>query len=98
MISSIGNALHERLLLDYGTLLMSHHSLWQAGVDYLDCCRTEGRMVLETLLSKIPFRTDAKALKIIHIAHERDLEEVGEPYFVLFLTCFIIVFTIFGII
>ncbi|KAK6643060.1 hypothetical protein RUM43_004563 [Polyplax serrata] len=74
--SNIGNALHERLLLNYGTLLMSHRSLWQAGVDYLDCCRTEGRMVLETLLSKIPFRTDAKALKIIHIAHERDLEEV----------------------
>lgn len=57
---------------------MSHRSLWQAGVDYLDYCKLEGRARLETLLSKVPFKTDAKALKIIHIARERELEEVGE--------------------
>lgn len=59
---------------------MSHKSLWQAGVDYLDYCRVEGRATLETLLSRVPFKTNAKALKIIYIARERDLEEVGKLF------------------
>lgn len=59
---------------------MSHKSLWQVGVDYLDYCPNEGRARLEALLSRIPFRTDEKALKIIQIARDRDLSEVGESF------------------
>lgn len=77
---STGSNLHESLLLSYGTLLMSHKSLWQVGVDYLDYCPNEGRGRLEALLSRIPFKTDEKALKIIQIARERDLGEVGKYY------------------
>lgn len=77
VIVSAGSALHESLLLRYGTLMMSHRSLWQVGVDYLDYCPTEGRGRLEVLLCRIPFMNDEKALKIIQIARDRDLAEVG---------------------
>ena len=34
----VGAGLREFLLLDYATCLMSHNSLWQLGVIYLDHC------------------------------------------------------------
>jgi len=48
------------------------------GIEYLDACPTEGRGHLEALLSKVPFRTNEKALKIMHIAAERGLSDVGK--------------------
>ena len=36
-------SLREYLLLEYATCLMSHKSLWQCGVLYLDSCPTQGR-------------------------------------------------------
>ncbi len=40
---SYGSNLREFLLLEYASSLMSHHSLWQTGVDYLDHCPQFGR-------------------------------------------------------
>ncbi|XP_069690988.1 nuclear pore complex protein Nup85 isoform X2 [Periplaneta americana] len=66
----------EHLLLDYGTLLMCHHSLWQVGVSYLDCCSVEGRACMEALLPTLPLESEKRALKIIQVARERDLHHI----------------------
>nr|XP_018915410.1 PREDICTED: nuclear pore complex protein Nup85 [Bemisia tabaci] len=68
--------LDERLLLDYGTLLLSHHSLWQIGVTYLDHCPSEGRARLELCLSALPIDNEARAKRIIQIAQEREMADV----------------------
>lgn len=39
---TVGPGMREFLLLDYATCLMSHKSLWQLGVLYLDHCPTQG--------------------------------------------------------
>ncbi|PSN44565.1 Nuclear pore complex protein Nup85 [Blattella germanica] len=72
----VGNTLHEQLLLDYGSMLMSHHSLWQVGVSYLDYCPTYGRAHLEMILPTLPLRTEARAMKIIQVARERDMNHI----------------------
>ena len=60
-----GDALREFLLLDYATCLMSHKSLWQVGVIYLDHCPVQGRHRLELLLERMPITTQKKAEKVI---------------------------------
>lgn len=72
----LGNNLHEQLLLDYGALLMSHHSLWQVGISYLDYCPKAGRAHIEMILPTLSLRTEARALKIIQVARERDMNQV----------------------
>ncbi|KAJ9589474.1 hypothetical protein L9F63_017335 [Diploptera punctata] len=72
----IGSNLHEHLMLEYGTMLMSHHSLWQVGISYLDYCPKSGRAYLEALLPTLPLRTEARALKIIQIAREREMSNI----------------------
>ena len=62
-----GDALREFLLLDYATCLMSHKSLWQVGVIYLDYCPVQGRHRLELLLERIPIPTTKKADKVVLI-------------------------------
>ena len=57
-------ALREFLLLDYATCLMSHSSLWQVGVVYLDACPVQGRHRLELLLERMPLSTQKKAEKV----------------------------------
>ncbi|XP_067005139.2 nuclear pore complex protein Nup85 [Anabrus simplex] len=69
--------LHERLLLDYGSLLISHRSLWQVGISYFDHCPTEGRRHLELLLPTLPLTTESKALKIIQVAEDRGLTHIA---------------------
>jgi len=76
--NSLAVDLHEQLLLDYGTLLMSHHSLWQVGISYLDYCPKEGHARIEVLLSTLPLGSEARALKIIQAARERDLHHIGK--------------------
>jgi hypothetical protein len=76
--NSLAVDLHEQLLLDYGTLLMSHHSLWQVGISYLDYCPKEGHARIEVLLSTLPFGSEARALKIIQAARDRDLHHIGK--------------------
>lgn len=71
-----GEALREFLLLDYSTCLMSHKSLWQIGVLYLDHCPVQGRHRLELLLERIPVPTQKKAEKVVSIASERGMISV----------------------
>jgi len=69
-------ALREFLLLDYATCLMSHHSLWQVGVVYLDNCPVQGQHRLELLLERIPLSSQKKAEKIVSLASERGMTSV----------------------
>ena len=59
-----GESLREFLLLEYGTALMSHNSLWQVGILYFDHCPVQGRQRLELLLERMPINTDKKAEKV----------------------------------
>jgi len=68
--------LREYLLLEYGTSLMSHNSLWQAGVVYFDQCPVQGRQRLEALLERVALTSNYKANKVIQIAKERGLHSV----------------------
>lgn len=66
-----------KLMLEYGTLLMCHHSLWQVGLCYLDQCPGEGPDRQQVLLSRIRPTSDAKAMKLIQAALCRGLLDVG---------------------
>ena len=65
-------------MLEYGTLLMCHPSLWQVGLCYLDQCPEEGAARQQVLLSNIIPNSDAKAMKLIQAALCRGLVDVGE--------------------
>ncbi|XP_050433032.1 nuclear pore complex protein Nup85 [Adelges cooleyi] len=67
---------NEQYLLDYGTFLMSHHSLWQAGITYLDNCSTLGKEYLTILLSKLSVTSELRVTKIFHYAISRRLHNV----------------------
>ncbi|XP_015374235.1 PREDICTED: nuclear pore complex protein Nup85, partial [Diuraphis noxia] len=67
---------NEQYLLDYGTFLMTHHSLWQAGVTYLDYCSTVGKEHLSMLLSKLGITSDLRVSKILHYATAKRLHNV----------------------
>lgn len=69
--------LYVKFMLEYGTLLMYHQSLWQVGLCYLDQCSHEGRARQHVLLSQMASQTDAKAMKIIQAAVSRGLSDVG---------------------
>ena len=71
-----GPGLREFLLLDYASCLMSHRSLWQLGVLYLDNCPAQGLYRLELLLERVPLESERKANKVIGLAAERGLSGV----------------------
>lgn len=56
---------------------MSHHSLWQAGITYLDHC-SAGKEYLVELLSKLDISSDLRVSKILHYATARRLHNVGK--------------------
>lgn len=66
----------EFLLLHYADTLMTHSSLWQVGIDYLDHCRETGRDMLEVHLERIPLETESKARKILYLAKQRNLDHL----------------------
>ncbi|KAK7111394.1 nuclear pore complex protein Nup85-like [Littorina saxatilis] len=70
-----GSNLREYLLLEYVAGLMSHHSLWQVGVDYLDHCPVFGKEHMKLYIENLPLDSERKANKLIHICEERDLLE-----------------------
>nr|CAD7194090.1 unnamed protein product [Timema douglasi]CAD7405809.1 unnamed protein product [Timema poppensis] len=78
MSSSVAPRLHEHLLLEYGSLLMGHRSLWQVGASYLDHCPTKGRACLERILPCLTLDTEARALKIVQVARDRNMNDVGQ--------------------
>jgi hypothetical protein len=57
---------------------MGHHSLWQCGASYLECCSDQGLTRLEALLQTIPLGTEARVHKIINVAKENNLHRVGK--------------------
>lgn len=74
---SVTTQLHESLILEYGSLLMGHHSLWQCGVSYLEHCPLQGLSRLEILLQSIPLGNEAKINKIIELARDHKMHSVG---------------------
>ena len=56
-----GAGLREFLLLDYATSLLSHNSLWQLGLVYLDHCPLQGRQRAEVLLERVALTSEYKA-------------------------------------
>lgn len=69
--------LDVKLILEYGTLLMNHHSLWQVGLCYLDQCPGDGPSHQQVLLSHIAPTSEAKSLKLIQSAVCRGLLDVA---------------------
>lgn len=65
-------------MLDYGSTLFSHSSLWQCGASYLEHCPTSGLARLEALLQSIPMGSEARINKIINVARNNDLINVGK--------------------
>ncbi|XP_071443844.1 nuclear pore complex protein Nup85 [Hetaerina americana] len=74
--NNVAHKLREFLLLDYGTMLLGHHSLWQVGVSYLDHCPNSGEPCLSLLLPQVPLTSEKRAIKVIQIAKQRDLRHV----------------------
>jgi len=74
--SLAGAGLREFLLLDYATSLLSHNSLWQLGVVYLDHCPVQGRQRAEVLLERVALTSEYKAGKVVQLAAERGLTTV----------------------
>ncbi|CAH1274333.1 NUP85 [Branchiostoma lanceolatum] len=72
-----GSNLREFLLLDYASSLMSHPSLWQVGVSYLDYCPEFGRHYLEFYLERLPLQTEQKALKVLRECEKRDMKDIS---------------------
>ncbi|XP_017148759.1 nuclear pore complex protein Nup75 isoform X1 [Drosophila miranda] len=71
-------ALRHSMIYEYGSYLMSTRSLWQLGIDYLDCCKQEGKAAMELLLPRISLRSDRHALKIMSVARKRGLIDVEQ--------------------
>ncbi len=57
---------------------MSHGSLWQVGLCYLDQCSEEGRDFQKILLSKIVSTSENKAIKLVQEALNRNFIDVGK--------------------
>jgi len=74
--SLAGAGLREFLLLDYATSLLSHNSLWQLGIVYLDHCPVQGRPRAEALLERVALTSEYKAGKVVQLAAERGLTTV----------------------
>ncbi|XP_014208983.1 nuclear pore complex protein Nup85 [Copidosoma floridanum] len=74
---NVTDLLHESLILDYGSTLMSHNSLWQCGASYLEHCAEQGSTRLETLLQTIPLGSEARIHKIVYIAMENKMPHVA---------------------
>uniref|UniRef100_A0A8D0L709 Nuclear pore complex protein Nup85 n=1 Tax=Sphenodon punctatus TaxID=8508 RepID=A0A8D0L709_SPHPU len=70
-----GSNMREFLLLEYASGLFSHHSLWQLAVDYFDHCPEYGRVYLELHIERIPLSTEQKALKVLRICEQRQMNE-----------------------
>jgi len=81
--------LHESLILEYGTTLMSNRSLWQCGASYLIHCPTQGLARLEILLQSLPMGTEARVNKIIDIARDNNMPHVGKIRSLFFSTSFL---------
>lgn len=81
---SVTNKLRDSLILEYGSILFEHQSLWSVGLSYLAGCGTEGRRRAELLLERLPIKHEGKALRVIAEARKYGLHSVG--MYILFLS------------
>ncbi|XP_044253576.1 nuclear pore complex protein Nup85 [Tribolium madens] len=70
--------LRESFLIDYGSLLMGHKSLWQVGLSYLDHCPSDGVEVIKLLLPRLSLDSEMRAQKIVREALNRNLTETAQ--------------------
>lgn len=73
---NVAAQLRDSLILDYGTLLSEHHSLWQCGAGYLENCGTEGRERLLIVLQRLTLDSEARIQKIFDVAMNNDMQQV----------------------
>uniref|UniRef100_A0AAG5DIP2 Nuclear pore complex protein Nup85 n=1 Tax=Anopheles atroparvus TaxID=41427 RepID=A0AAG5DIP2_ANOAO len=67
-----GKLIHESLLYEFGSLLMSEGTYWLLGMGYLEFSSTEGLGAREALLARVPIRHEAQALKLIAVARKHN--------------------------
>lgn len=72
-VLSYGSDSREFLLLEYATSLLSHHSLWQVGIQYLEHCPVFGKHYIAQFLDHIPLETEKKAQKILRLCEKYNL-------------------------
>lgn len=72
---NFGSDSREFLLLEYATSLMSHHSLWQVGIQYLEHCPVYGKHYIAQFLEHIPLETERKAQKVLKLCEKYNLTE-----------------------
>ncbi|XP_071489851.1 nuclear pore complex protein Nup85-like [Diadema antillarum] len=75
---NFGSDLREFLLLEYASTLMSHNSLWHIVADYFDYCHQFGRHYLELFIERIPLQTERKALKVLKLCEDRNMQEQAQ--------------------
>lgn len=78
MDSSVSTRLRDSFLLDYGSILMAHNSLWQVGLNYLDYCANDGSHTIELLLSRLPLGNEYRVNKILRECDRRNLQQVSQ--------------------
>ncbi|CAH0578936.1 unnamed protein product [Chrysodeixis includens] len=74
--TNVTSRLRDSLILEYGSLLMEHKSLWSVGLSYLASCPPEGPRRAELLLERMPVETEAKAMRVIAEAKKHGLTSV----------------------
>ncbi|KAL4704625.1 hypothetical protein ACJJTC_002882 [Scirpophaga incertulas] len=74
--NNVTSRLRDSLVMDYGSLLMEHQSLWQAGLSYLVAV-PEGAARAHLLLERMPVRSDQQALRVIAEANKYGLDDVA---------------------
>ncbi|XP_054258211.1 nuclear pore complex protein Nup85 [Macrosteles quadrilineatus] len=77
LISDMPERMDEWLVADYASLLMSHKSLWQAGLSYLDYCPTLGSAWLRLLLPRVPLTSQSRVNIIIQAAVDRNMLDIA---------------------
>ncbi|KAM3956961.1 LOW QUALITY PROTEIN: nuclear pore complex protein Nup75 [Aphomia sociella] len=76
--TNVTTRLRDSLILEYGSLLMEHKSLWSVGLSYLASCPIEGPRRAELMLERVPVPTDAKAMRVIAEAKKYGLLGVAQ--------------------
>ncbi|KAL7635882.1 UNVERIFIED_CONTAM: hypothetical protein RMT77_013699 [Armadillidium vulgare] len=70
--------IRESLLIDYGSELVSHKSLWQIGLVYLDTCGPASSIpIAEAVIERIPLDNDIKTFKLVQASTERSFDSVA---------------------
>ncbi|XP_052740352.1 nuclear pore complex protein Nup85 [Bicyclus anynana] len=75
--TDVTSRLRDSLVLEYGSLLLEHQSLWPVGLSYLASV-PDGARRAELMLERIPIRTEGKALRVVAEAKKYGLLGVAQ--------------------